>query len=73
MGGLEDPDLPVVADAATGIPLRRRWAADPLPLLLLLGAGGLACLVLLPVTGALWVVPALFAVTVSGVALSGST
>ena len=73
MGGLEDPDLPVVADAATGIPLRRRWAADPLPLLLLLAAGGLACLVLLPVTGALWVVPALFAVTVSGVGLSGST
>ncbi|WP_298888684.1 hypothetical protein [uncultured Serinicoccus sp.] len=73
MGDLEDPDLPVVADAATGVSARRRWAADPLPLLLLLGAGGLLCLLLIPVSGPAWVVPALFGVTVAGVALSGST
>ncbi|OLT17923.1 hypothetical protein BJF86_07240 [Serinicoccus sp. CNJ-927] len=74
MGDLEDPDLPVVADAATGIPVWRRWLADPLPLLLLTGAAGLAVsAALLPAAGAVWLVPALFAVVVAGLALSGST
>lgn len=74
MGDLEGPDLPVVPDAATGISTRRRWAADPLPLLLLLGGVGvLLSAALLPAGGPVWVVPALFAVTVAGLALSGST
>lgn len=67
-------ELPVVADAATAVPTWRRWLADPLPLMLVLGAAGL--LVALPgavVGGGAWVVPALFAVVVAGLALSGST
>lgn len=72
-----EDDLPVVADAATGISPARRWAADPLPLMLLVGAAGLV-LAAGSLTGALtgvaaWVVPALFAVVVAGMALSGST
>ena len=52
----------------------RRWLADPLPLLLLTGAAGLAVsAALLPAAGAVWLVPALFAVVVAGLALSGST
>ena len=73
------PDgLPVVADAATGVTPARRWLADPLPLLLLVGGAGLA-LAVAASTGTLtgpaaaWSVPALFAVVVSGLALSGST
>lgn len=73
----EGAELPVLADAASGVGTARRWAADPLPLLVLIGAAGLAvaALALLgALTGAAaWVVPALFGVVVAGVALSGST
>lgn len=70
-------DLPVLLDAADGIGPVRRWAADPLPLLLLVAGAGLA-VVTLPLLGALdgttaWLVPALFGVVVAGLALSGST
>lgn len=74
MGDLDD-DLPVVADAATGVPVWRRWLADPLPLMLLVGVIG----VMVSLLGAgaasasAWVVPALFGVVVAGLALSGST
>lgn len=77
-GGAEGgEDLPVLADAATGIPTARRWLADPLPLLLVLGGAGLA-LAVLPAPGlvpapSVWLVPALFGVVVAGLALSGST
>lgn len=72
-----EEDLPVVADAATAVGAPRRWAADPLPLMLLLGGAGLA-LATLTLAGAVtgttaWLVPALFAVVVAGLALSGST
>lgn len=71
-------DLPVVADAATGVAPARRWLADPLPLLLLVGGAGLALAAAASfgtLTGpaAAWTVPALFAVVVAGLALSGST
>lgn len=76
-GGEGGEGPPVVADAATGISPARRWAADPLPLLLVLGTAGLA-LAALPALGLLggpsvWLVPALFGVVVAGLALSGST
>ena len=77
-GGAEDgEDLPVLADAATGISPARRWVADPLPLLLVLGGVGLVVAVL-PALGlvaglSVWLVPALFGVVVAGLALSGST
>lgn len=74
MGDLDD-DLPVVADAATGVPVWRRWLADPLPLMLLVGVVGVAVSLLgaasMPTSA--WVVPALFGVVVAGLALSGST
>ncbi|WP_151523881.1 hypothetical protein [Serinicoccus kebangsaanensis] len=73
MGDLDDPDLPVVADAATGIPAARRWVADPLPLLLLVAAAGAFTVLLSPMGGPVWLVPALFGVVVAGLALSGST
>lgn len=67
---------PVPGDAAS-VPTARRWLADPLPLLLLVGGAGVA-VAALATTGAVpgtaaWVVPALFAVVVAGLALSGST
>ncbi|WP_134772075.1 hypothetical protein [Ornithinimicrobium flavum] len=82
MGGLTpgqhevDGPAPRPGDAGA-VPVARRWAADPLPLLLLLGGVGLGVAVL-AATGGLtgtvaWVVPALFAVVVAGLALSGST
>lgn len=73
MGGLDPEELPVVDDEATGVPPWRRWAADPLSLLLLLGALGIALTLTGPMTAAAWVVPALFGVVAAGVALSGST
>ncbi|WP_131103241.1 hypothetical protein [Ornithinimicrobium sufpigmenti] len=73
----EGDGLPVVLDEATRISPARRWAADPLPLLLLVGVTGMA-VVALPLLGlvggtAAWLVPALFGVVVAGLALSGST
>lgn len=70
-------DLPVLVDAAAGVSAARRWVADPVPMLLLLGLAGLtgavlALLGLLDGTAA-WLVPALFGVLAAGVALSGST
>ena len=75
--GPDGEGLPVLVDAATGISPVRRWTADPLPLLLLVGVAGLGAatlslLGLLDGTSA-WLVPALFGVVVAGVALSGST
>ena len=71
-------ELPVLADAATGVTQVRRWLADPLPLMLLVGGVGLALAVAaslgtLSGPAAAWAVPALFAVVVAGLALSGST
>lgn len=67
-------DLPVVHDAASGVGRGRRWAADPLPLLLLVGGAGLLLTLAGGLTGSAgWLVPALFAVVVAGLALSGST
>lgn len=70
-------ELPLVADAATAVGPARRWVADPLPLLLAVGAAGLV-VAALALSGALtgtvgWLVPALFGVVVAGLALSGST
>lgn len=77
VGGLSGEDLPVVHDAAAGVAPARRWAADPLPLMAAVGGLGLVVAVAAlagAVTGAAaWVVPALFAVVVAGLALSGST
>ena len=52
----------------------RRWAADPLPLLGLVGVVG-AVLGVLHLTGGPvpWQVPTLLAVVAAGLALSGST
>ncbi|QFG67419.1 hypothetical protein [Ornithinimicrobium pratense] len=76
-GNGEGGDLPVILDAAAGIGPVRRWAADPLSLLLLVGATGLAiaALTTLGQVGgtASWLVPALFGIVVAGLALSGST
>lgn len=52
----------------------RRWGADPLPLLGLLGVTGLVLVgVQLAGTAIPWPVPALLAVVAAGLALSGST
>ena len=53
----------------------RRWVADPLPLLGLVGLAGLvlAVLHLTGVSAIPWPVPALLAVVAAGLALSGST
>lgn len=75
---LHQDDLPVGALTPSEVSTARRWLADPLPLLLLVGGVGVALAVLATATGApagadVWVVPALFAVVVAGLALSGST
>lgn len=65
-----------MADAATGISSARRWAADPLPVMVVVGLIGLAVAAAGLAGGVAplaWVVPALFAVIVAGLALSGST
>lgn len=52
----------------------RRWVADPLLLLALVGAAALTVLVLSLTGGAVqWPVPALLGVVAAGLALSGST
>lgn len=52
----------------------RRWVADPLPLLGLLGLASVVLgVVHLSGTPVPWPVPALFAVVAAGLALSGST
>lgn len=54
----------------SSVPTARRWAADPLTLLLLLAVAG-AVLALAPGSG--FVAPVLLAVVAAGLALAGST
>lgn len=79
-GGPGGEELPVVQDVADSVTVARRWAADPLPLLAVVGVVGLVWSgsaaqgsVADGSTGLLWLVPALFGVVTAGLALSGST
>ncbi|QDO87120.1 hypothetical protein FNH13_01255 [Ornithinimicrobium ciconiae] len=75
MGGLSstDPSTPS-GNSPAAVSRARRWVADPLPLLGLVGVAGVLLGILhLVGTAVPWQVPALLAVVGAGLALSGST